>query len=301
MLVSLKRARLDTALPFIQLGTVALALRTDTRWGTVAALVVLLVTSLYGWVRAVQHARLITDTPTSRIPSAAQGYVELRGRVTPLDGTPLHSPVDGLPVLWYRVRTERRQSDGKWRVEHTLESDASFLLDDGSGVCAVDPEGAEMLVRRCDTTTRGDTRYTQWSLIRSDTVYVLGDFATLGSISPELDSRAQVGELLKTWKADPTALLQRFDLDGNGELDLREWELARMEAKREVRRHRDDILAAPEAHVIRKPAGGRLYLISDLDPDAIGRRYRWLAAFHVLVFLGAAAAAAWFEQIGVLS
>lgn len=301
MLVSLKRARFDTALPLVQLGTVALALRADTRWGTLAALTLLLATGLYGWLRSVKHARLIADTPTSRIASAAQGYVELRGRAQALGGTPLHSPVDGLPVLWYRVRSERRQSDGKWRVESTVESEASFLLDDGSGVCAVDPEGADMLVRRCDVTTRGDTRHTQWSLIRNDTIYALGNFATLGSISPDLDSRAQVRELLTSWKADHAALLQRFDLDGNGELDLREWELARMEAKREVRRRRDEVLAAPEAHVMRKPEGGRLYLISDLDPDTLGRRYRWLAAFHIAVFLGTAAAAAWFGQVGAFS
>jgi len=301
MLVHLRPVRLDVALPAIQLGAVLLALRFGERPGTITALLLLLATGLLGWMRAIRHARLISDTPTARIASAAQGYTELQGRGQPLDGTPLLSPVNGLPVLWYRVRSERRQSDGKWRVESTVESEASFLLDDGSGVCAVDPEGADMLVRRCDVTTRGDTRHTQWSLIRNDTIYALGNFATLGSISPDLDSRAQVRELLTSWKADHAALLQRFDLDGNGELDLREWELARMEAKREVRRRRDEVLAAPEAHVMRKPEGGRLYLISDLDPDTLGRRYRWLAAFHIAVFLGTAAAAAWFGQVGAFS
>ncbi|HQZ01475.1 MAG TPA: hypothetical protein PL024_00710 [Thauera sp.] len=298
MLVRLRRARLDAVLPLLQLGVVALALRADNGWGTIAALALLLATGLYGWLRSVQHARLIFDTPTSRIASAAQGYVELRGRVQTLDGAPLHSPVDGLPVLWYRLVTERRHADGRWRKVSTRESDASFLLDDGSGVCAIDPEGAEMLVRRRDVTTRADTRYTQWSLIREDTVYALGDFTTLGSVNPDFDSRAQLRELLDAWKADHAGLLQRFDLDGNGELDLREWELARMAAKREVRRLRDEALAAPEAHVMRKPEGSGLYLISDLDPDNIARRYRWLAAFHLFVFLGAAAATAWFNQIG---
>ncbi len=299
MLVSLKRTRLDAALPLLQLGVLALALRADVGWGSVAALTTLLITGLYGWLRAVQHGRLIVDTPTSRITSAAQGYVELRGRARALDGTPLHSPVDGLPVLWYRVVTERRETNGKWRVVHTQESDASFLLEDGSGVCAIDPEGAEMLVQRRDVSTRGDTRYTQWSLIDRDRIYALGEFITLGSISADFDSRAQIRELLAAWKTDQTALLQRFDLDGNGELDLREWELARMTAKREVLRQRDEALAAPDAHVMRKPRSQRLYLISDLDPDKIARRYRWLAAFHVLVFLAAAGASAWFSQIGV--
>jgi len=299
MLVRLKHARLDAALPLLQLGVVALALRADTGWGSIAALSLLLASGLYGWLRSVQHARLILDTPTSRIASAAQGYVELRGRARALDGTPLHSPVDGLPVLWYRVVTERRGADGKWRKLNACESDASFLLDDGSSVCAVDPEGAEMLVRRRDLSTRGDTRTTQWSLINNDRVYALGEFITLGSVSADFDGRAQVGELLAIWKADKASLLQRFDLDDNGELDVREWELARMAAKREVSRVRDEVLAAPDAHVMRKPLNQRLYLISDLDPSRIARRYQWLAAFHLAVFLGAAAASAWFSQIGV--
>ena len=299
MLVRLKHARLDAALPLLQLGVVALALRADTGWGSIAALSLLLASGLYGWLRSVQHARLILDTPTSRIASAAQGYVELRGRARALDGIPLHSPVDGLPVLWYRVVTERRGADGKWRKLSACESDASFLLDDGSSVCAVDPEGAEMLVRRRDLSTRGDTRTTQWSLINNDRVYALGEFITLGSVSADFDGRAQVGELLAIWKADKANLLQRFDLDDNGELDVREWELARMAAKREVSRVRDEVLAAPDAHVMRKPLNQRLYLISDLDPSRIARRYQWLAAFHLAVFLGAAAASAWFSQIGV--
>lgn len=300
MLVHLRPVRLDIALPAIQLGAVVLALRFGEGPGTVAAIVILLATGLLGWVRALRHARLIADTPTSRIASAAQGYTELQGRGQPLDGTPLLSPVNGLPVLWYRLVTERRQRDGKWRVVSTDTSDASFVLDDGSGQCVIDPDGAEMLVRRCDVIRNGELRYRQWSLIRHDRLYVLGDFATLGSVDGRFDFSAQVRELLAQWKADHPELLARFDLDGNGEIDLREWELARAQAKREVRRQQAEALAAPELHVVRRPADRRLYLISDRNPEHIGRNYRWLAAFHACVFLGAAAAGAWFVQIGVI-
>ncbi len=301
MIVRLRRGKLDLALPLVQFGLVAFAFHADRGWGTLFALAVLMGSGLFGWLRAIQHARLILDTPTSRIASAAQGYTELRGRGLPLDGTPLLSPFDGLPVLWYRLVTARRQGDGKWRHESTVESDASFLLADASGTCAVDPEGAEMLVHRRDVHTRGDMRYTQWSLISQDPLYVLGDFVTLGSIDPQLDTAAQVRELLAHWKADKPGLLARFDLDGNGEIDLGEWELARAQAKREVRARRDAVLRAPEAHLMRRPEDGRLYLISDLDPARIARRYRLWAGFHVVVFLGAAGTTAWLQQIGTFS
>jgi hypothetical protein len=299
MLVRLRRDLANVGLPAVQIGLVAAALYMDTGAGSLVALVLLLATGLYGWLRSVRHARLILDTPTARIASAAQGYTELRGRGRPLDGTPLLSPVNALPVLWYRLVTQQRQSDGKWRHLGTDESDASFLLDDSSGVCAVDPEGAEMLVTRRDVFNRGDLRYTQWSLINQDPLYVLGEFSTLGSISPDLDSARQVRELLAAWKADHPALLARFDLDGNGEIDLQEWELARAQAKREVARLQRELLAAPEAHVMRKPAGRRLYLISNLDPARIARRYRLWAAFHLVIFFGAASATALFSEIGV--
>lgn len=299
MLVRLRHSRRQLALPALQFGLVLAVLHFDQGAASLIALALLVATGLLGWVSALRHARLIDDTPTSRIASAAQGYAELRGRGQPLGGTPLLSPVDGLPVLWYRLLIERKQRDGKWRPVSRDESEASFLLEDGSGSCVIDPDGAEMLVRRRDLTLRDELRYTQWSLIRHDRLYVLGDFATLGSIDTDFDLAAQVRDLLAEWKTDHPALLARFDLDGNGELDLREWELARAQARREVRQRQAARLSAPELHVMRQPQDRRLYLISDLDPAIIARNYRRLAAFHAAVFLGAAAATAWFEQIGV--
>ena len=300
VLVRLKRDVANLALPALQIGIVAGALAIDEAWGSVAGLTLLMATGLFGWLRAIRHARLIADTPTSRIASAAQGYTELRGRGRPLDGTPLLSPVNALPLLWYRVVTQRKQRDGKWRHVGTQESDASFLLEDGSGVVAVDPEGADMLVRRRDVFDRGDMRHTQWSLIANDALYVIGDFTTLGSISPVFDTRTQIRDLLAEWKTDHKTLLERFDLNGDGAIDLDEWELARAQARREVLKQRTEVLSAAEAHVIRKPAVRRLFLISDLDPALIARRYRAWGVFHACVFLASGAAAAWFNQIGAL-
>ena len=84
MLVHLRHLRADLALPAIQLGAIALALRLGPGPGSLAALAVLLGTGLFGTMRALRHARLIADTPTARIASAAQGYTELRGRGAPL-------------------------------------------------------------------------------------------------------------------------------------------------------------------------------------------------------------------------
>ncbi len=239
--------------------------------------------ALFGWLRSVHHSRLILDTPTSRVGSAAQGYVELFGAGSPLAGSPLRSPMNGLPVLWYRLLVESREGD-KWVRESETVSDASFLLEDASGVCAIDPEGAEMLVGRKDVERRGDTRYTQWCLIQHDPIYVLGEFTTIGSIDPERNASRQVSELLADWKADHADLLARFDANGDGEIDLQEWEAARAEAQREVARRQRELDAAPEVHLMRRPADRRLYLISDMDPARLGRRYQlWGWIFFVVV------------------
>lgn len=297
MLVKLKRDAANIVLPALQIFGVILVITSEQGWGTLAGFGLLMASGLYGWGRSIQHARLILDTPTARVASAPQGYVELRGRGRKLDGDPLLSPVNYLPVLWYKVTTEQRRSDGKWRRVSTVSSDVSFLLDDGSGPCAVDPVGAEMLIRRKDVFRRGDLRQTQWSIIESDRIYVIGDFATLGSVQPDFDTHAQVGELLAEWKRSPSELLARFDLDEDGTLDLNEWALARAQARREILRTQTDMLHAPELHVMRKPAK-RLYLISDLDPATIARHYRWRAALHAAIFLGAVAATSWFWQSG---
>ncbi len=291
------RGRLDAALLVAELCLVALVFhRISGNKLELVALVLLSAISLYGWLRSVRYARLIFDTPTSRVASAAQGYVELYGRGKPLAGEPLLSPVNGLPVLWYRLEIYQRLGD-KWLHRGTDVSDASFLLDDGSGVCAVDPDGAQMLIQREDTFVRGDIRYVQRCLIHGDRVYVLGDFATLGSITPDFDTAAQVRELLADWKWNRDELLERFDLDRNGEIDLREWELARAQARREVVQRQKGALDASEAHVVRQPTDGRLYLISDLDPNRLARRYGLWAALHLVVFLGALAALAWLYKV----
>lgn len=254
-------------------------------------------TALTAWYFSMRDAWLIQNTPTSRIASAAQGYVELQGRGLPLDDTPLRCPLHGLPVLWYRYQIEERDSDNKWQICHEEESQFSFQLDDGSGQCVVDPTGAYIVVDSKETETVGDTRRTQWSLVKQARIYVLGYFS---SATPEpLAARENeaVKTLLADWKNTPTQLLQRFDLNKDGALDLREWALARAAAQRQVRAtlHEQGATPTPPRHLVKKSPSGNgqhLFLISDLDPARLLRRYRWQGALHMVGFLAACGLAA---------
>ena len=83
-------------------------------------------------------------------------------------------------------------------------------------------------------------------------------------------------------------MLKRFDLDENGMISQKEWELARLQAIREVRRqHQQRMgLQSEGVHLLRKPSDGRLFLLSNEMPDTLGRRYLWWSWAHLTGFIG---------------
>ncbi len=288
MSVSLRRGYAHIVTSGGQLVLLLIAARTESVLGTLVCVALIAPLSLLAWASAWRRTRAVDDTPTSRIASAAQGYVELIGAGKALAGTPLLSPANQLPCLWYRCIVERKDG-ARWVRESEDESDASFIVDDGSGQCLVDPEGAEMLVTKKDTWIQGDRRCTQWLLIERQKIYVLGQFSTRGSadFDPNVDDDTR--QLLAEWKRRPAALVERFDLDKNGQLDLREWELARRQARREVLANHRELRAAPELNLVRVPDDGRLYLISDLDPGRLAGKYRMWSWLHIAIFFAALA------------
>lgn len=287
MLVSLRRGYSDLVTSGGQLILLLIGFKTESSLGMFVCVALMVPLSLFAWTSAWRRARAVADTPTSRVASAAQGYVELIGSGKPLAGAPLMSPLSNVPCLWFRYTVERKDSDNKWVTEDKGESDASFILEDGSGECVVDPEGAEMLVTKKDSWIQGDRRHTEWLLIERQKVYALGQFATRGSVDLDLNVAEDVKLLLAEWKTRTAELLERFDLDKNGQIDLKEWELARAQARREVTANHRELRASSELHVMHLPEDGRLYLISDMEPDNLTSKYRWWSWFHIAVFFGA--------------
>jgi len=104
-------------------------------------------TSFWAWYANLERYRTVADTPTSRIASAPQGYIELVGRGQQPPGAGLVSPISGLPCLWYRYRVERKNGD-RWEYVESGVSHDTFGVDDDSGSVLVDPEGAEILTSR---------------------------------------------------------------------------------------------------------------------------------------------------------
>lgn len=249
--------------------------------------------SFFAWMSTFRRNRAIADTPTAKVASAAQGYAELYGRAVSDPQYLAKNSMGGLPCVWYRLVVYRKSSNDKWQEVSREVSDTIFALEDGSGRCLIDPQHAEVITSSRRTWYEGDSKYVEEYLHPRDQLYALGDFITLGGAGGHLNLRQDVAELLAHWKRDQADLLQRFDLSGDGQLDLREWTLARRAAAREVEKQHRELHQQPGVHVLRAPASGRLYLLSNLSPQQLGRKYVLWGWFHLVVFFAAGAAAVW--------
>ena len=264
-----------------------------TRTGWLSCLGLMALVSLFAWLSALRRLRAVRDTPTSRIASAAQGYVELIGRGKPFSDTPLLSKLRALPCLWYRYRIERKDSDDKWHTEDSGESEDSFMLEDDSGQCVIDPCGAEILTTYEDTWRQGNYRYTEWKLLQHDLIYAIGQFKTIGGSSVALNANEELKTVLAEWKQDTKTLHARFDLNNDGVLDMQEWMLARQAAKRETEKRISAARAEPDTSFLIQPQDGRLFLISNLRQDKLARRYWFWTWAHLVIFFGALGGIAW--------
>lgn len=297
MFASLRRqyAELVTSGAYVVLLFAGIHFESQAAWRVILGLIAFL--SLVFWYAALKRLRIITGTPTSRIASAAQGYVELIGDGRFYDDSNrLISKLRQLPCLWYRYRVEEKNSNNDWNTSDSGESSEPFRVDDGSGTCIIDPRGAEIITQHKDQWIQGRYRYTEWKLIGSDTIYTLGEFKTVGGSTSTITHKELVNQVLTEWKMDNDDLLKRFDLNQNGLLDMDEWMLARQAAKREASKRLDAARAETDTNFLMRPHDGRLFLISNLSPDKLASKYYWWTWMHLVIFFGSLGGSVWLSQ-----
>jgi hypothetical protein len=269
---------------------VALAIQAESIEVWPYALGAMSVVSFCAWVANYRRYRQIHDLPTSKVASAAQGYVELLGQARMLPGTQVLSRLSGSPCCWYSYQIEEKGSNDKWQTVDSGRSVERFLLLDETGQCVISPEGAEVLTGEHKQWEQGSFRYSEWLLPGESVLYAIGDFGTTSAAAAAArDERADVGALLAAWKRDEARLRERFDLDKDGTISMKEWELARLQAQREVRKQHAEARArsVEGVHHLRKPADGRLFLLANEMPDKLGERYRFWSWAHLVIFIGA--------------
>jgi hypothetical protein len=218
----------------------------------------------------------------------------------------------------------------RWVTVDRGRSEDAFVLKDATGECLVDPEGARVITAAVDTdrwigrsewpargpgkrgsrgglfpgqgysafrfggglwfSTRKDYRYTERRIRPGAALYVLGNLGADGSGSGS--AGASAAERLRAWKRDREGLLERFDADGDGQIDANEWDAARREAAAQERAQHS---GAREIALLGAPRDrSKPFLVSAIPQRALIARYRLCA------WIGLAAAAAAVVGMGAL-
>ncbi len=296
--------------------------------GVLVFAVALAVVALLAGFSGLRRTRHIENIPTARVRSAPQGYVELIGTAKALDGDPIIAPLSHIHCCWYRYRVEER-SGKDWRLVRQGRSDGIFLLNDDTGDCVIDPEGAEVttehtrrwfddgdgwgghgvhvrmpsLGKTADTVIKvseklfgslgaGRYRYIEAVILDGDPLYAIGRFRTLGSADHASTLHDLTGAILREWKTRPDTLRERFDSNRDGLIDAEEWDHARKVAKREAAQSHTESFHQGPVHTLGKPEDGRFFLLSNLAEFGLLRRYRWRMRLGFMAFVVLASASA---------
>jgi len=276
--------------------------------------------------RWLGRARLIEDAPTAKIRSAHQGYAELVGNARLMAGEPILAPLTGIDCCWYRYKIEK-SGNKHWRTVESETSDGLFLLEDETGHCLINPEGAEVTpsdrsvwygsqrypTNRTPGRQRvkqtpllnlarflnqeigsGRYRYTEERIYPGDQLYAIGQFKSLDDLDHRQSQAEQTRDLLRQWKQDRTLLLARFDLNRDGEIDRREWNTARKAAQTQAKLALAEQQRNMIEHTLSSTDSSRHpFLLSTLADFELVRRYRLKAFGAITLFFIAGTVAVW--------
>jgi hypothetical protein len=302
-------------------------------WFAAVICALLAAAAFWGAFVYLKRKRTIEDTPTSLIRSAPQGYIELQGMADLMDGDPIHAPLSMRVCTWYSYKVEHRErhyADGKqnarWSTVDQGTSDDLFYLIDTSGRCAIDPDGAAVTPAHHNKwygSTRVPGRYhasdgTWWAraigrmgqhyryterrIEPGDQVYALGHFTTHGGAAARFDKDGAVGERLREWKRDQTAMLKRFDTNGDGQIDAEEWDKARLDAEKEVLAEQKNCGSAPPVDVLGHTGDKRRpFVIAAGTEDDIVSRCKRRAAGLLLLAVPLLCASIWAISIRLMA
>ena len=198
--------------------------------------------------KKIRHARRLLDTPTSKIRSAAQGFVEIKAYSKNI--APMISPLTGTPCCWWRYKVEKISSSGSnkhWQTINEGESTVGFIIYDETGECMVHPEGADVYPHRqrkwYGHTAKPDNRslsqiglnkdykYSEELLFEGLPLFAQGMFYTFRP-NAHLTGPDQ-GDIINEWIKDHKRLLKKYDENGNKILDPQEWQRVLFDVEQE--------------------------------------------------------------------
>lgn len=287
----------------------------------VVSCILIVIISLYLLMRNWRRMRIIEDTPTAKLRSAHQGYVELIGKGEFIGDQIIYAPLSNHPCLWYRSQIQQKESvvdsareETRWRVVYNAISDQRFKLIDGDSSCYVDPTHAEVNGNEY-LTWFGNTewptktlllesqsalyeftnnyRYSESLILPGQSLYILGQFTT-SSAAMQQSERSIMIDVLNEWKKDQVDLKQRFDSNHDGMIDQQEWGIARQQARAEAEQIHQQLALEPEVNIIAKPTkSGYPFIISVYSQVLLSKRYRRYTLLSLIAFLVSMSILAW--------
>lgn len=235
--------------------------------------------------------RFMDGTATSKIRSAAQGQVELKGLAEFMQNDTIYSPFSGSRCVWYHCSIDKKTHSGKRSTWTNISDEFSsqlFRLEDDTGECFVDPDDAHVIPESeltwygpsTDSRTQpprktslislnlGSYRFCERLIRPATPLYALGWFRTQYSYPSDEYISNQVEDLVRQWKLQPGRYLQEYDLDRNGKIQKKEWQAVRAAARKQVLAKIEN--EKNEHHVLTKPAEKSLpYILSALGEDQL--------------------------------
>ncbi len=224
---------------------------------TFAILTGLLLFLVYYAFGTFRRYRFMDATATSKIRSAAQGLVEIKGLGELMPEDSIVSPFSGRRCIWFHCTIDKKRRYGKHNSWTNISDECShhlFRIVDETDECIVDPDDAHVVpelditwygsgversshppkTRRLISLGFGNYRFRERLIRPATEVYALGWFRTIHSDPSEVLVAKQVEDLVKQWKIQPERYLRDFDFDQNGKIQKEEWKAIRGAARREV-------------------------------------------------------------------
>lgn len=263
--------------------------------------------------RLFKRARVIADTPTANLSSAAQGQIEIVGTAQHWGTSPPYVAFNVDSPVWKNTR----EPSGFWHSVEDIRflavllfyvyiiwpimrfggksSDDLFLLHTSHGEAIIDPDDAEIVpIHSSRGGADSDFSLTHY-IPAGQPVYVFG-YLTTHLLEPPQTVESLTREVILNWKRSPEKLIARFDSNSDGELDAQEWDQARAAAKELARmKLHEENPNAGVAHVISK-GGSELPMIISALPEnrLLAMLYRGaLANFLVSLLAGVAVLGIW--------
>jgi hypothetical protein len=259
-------------------------------------------------LRTFNEKRLIENTPTSKVRSAAMGPVELAGIAR--WRKPQKAPMSGMDCCWWDCQVQELRSSGKdrhWATIHHASSVDLFYLDDTTGRVLVSPLGAELHILKNTFDLNASTRIqfapvlTGWGLDDMNwfggerrlrilesvipdcaPIFVMGELISL--VSHVVDRQARFRERMRAVKADP-ARMAEADANHDGTVDAEEWDAFR--ARQEDAFITEELARAaqqpPQADtmLVQAPDDRPFIISTGTEGDLLGS-FRWLAPLGVI-------------------